>query len=326
MKRKFRKSLTIVTFVSGLVALMWFCPTWAAEQNDFPNQGMDYIIPFSPGGESDQAARMQVPFFQKVTGQSLTISYMKGGGGAVAWSQLNNFDPDGYTIMGVNLPHIIVKPMLGDVGFQTSDLGVFYIFQYTPNAIVVRKDSRFKTLKDLIDYAKANPGRVTFSGTGLGTANSIANATFQEQAGVKTTYIPFSGTGTAFPAMLGGHVMAEWGYTTVAATHPDKTRLLAVAMDHRHPLFPDVPTFKELGIDMLGGTYRGMAAPKDTPKAIKQKLSDIFAKINHDPEFKEKMTQRGFVIVDVSLDEMSDFLAKKRKQYTSSLKQMDLLK
>jgi tripartite-type tricarboxylate transporter receptor subunit TctC len=312
--------------VVALAAWGMGLPVQAASAETFPSQPVQYIIPFGPGGESDVSARLQQPFFQKMFGQDLVISYKPGGGGAVGWSQLNSMPADGYTIMGVNLPHIIVKPMQRDVGFKTDDLGVFYMFHYTPDAIVVQKDSPFKSLKDLIDYAKENPGRVTFSGSGRGTANDLAHARFDRLAGIKTTYIPFKGTGASVTALLGGQVKAQWGYTTFGAQHPDNTRLLEVAMDKRHPLFPDVPTFTELGIDMVGGAYRGMAAPKATPEAIKQKLSDMFAKINADPEFQKKMIDQGFALVDIAYGQMAEFMAQKTKEYQEEAKQAVIIK
>ena len=102
---------------------------------------VSYIIPFGPGGESDITARHQQPFFKKLTGQDLVISYKPGGGGAVGWSQLNAMKGDGYTIMGINLPHIIIKPLQKDVGFRTGDITGVYMFHYTPDAIVVKQDS-----------------------------------------------------------------------------------------------------------------------------------------------------------------------------------------
>lgn len=326
MKRVYKRILTMALFALGALGLGLSAQVQAADAENFPSKPIQYIIPFGPGGESDVSARMQQPFFQKMFGQDLVISYKPGGGGAVGWSQLNSMPADGYTIMGVNLPHIIVKPMQRDVGFKTEDLGVFYFFHYTPDAIVVRKDSPFKTLKDLIDYAKENPGRVTFSGSGKGTANDLAHTRFDKLAGIKTTYIPFKGTGASVTALLGGQVKAEWGYTTVGAQHPDNTRVLAVAMDQRHPLMPDVPTFQELGFDMVGGAYRGMAVPKDTPEAIKQKLSDMFDKINHDPEFQKKMENQGFALVNIPYDKVDEFMAKKTQEYTQAAKEAGIIK
>ena len=127
--------------------------------DEYPSKGVNYVIPFGPGGESDITARHQQPFFKKLFGQDLIISYKPGGGGAVGWAQLNKMKGDGYNIMGINLPHIIIQPQQKDVGFKTEDIVGVYMFHYTPDAIVVTKDSEFKTLNDLVEYAAANPGQ-----------------------------------------------------------------------------------------------------------------------------------------------------------------------
>src|SRR3546814_12705559 len=103
-------------------------------------------------------------------------------------------------------------------------------------------------------------------------------------AGIETTYVPFKGTGAAVTALLGEQVSAEWGYTSVGASHRDQVRMLAVAMDERHPQLPDVPTFKELGIDMSSGAYRGVAAPKSTPEEPRKQISGMIYEINQDQE------------------------------------------
>src|SRR3546814_12165102 len=130
-------------------------------------------------------------------------------------------------------------------------------------AIVVHKDSDFQTLQDLVDYDKENPGKVTLSGSGKATANHIAQIRFDGMAGIQTTYVPFKGTGAAVTALLGEQVSAEWGYTSVGASHKDQVRMLAVAMDERHPQFPDVPTFKEPGYELSSGAYRGVARSEE---------------------------------------------------------------
>ncbi|GAB3672373.1 tripartite tricarboxylate transporter substrate binding protein [Salinisphaera aquimarina] len=298
----------------------------AASAGDYPSRPVHYIIPFGPGGESDITARLQQPIFQQITGQDMVVEYKPGGGGAVGWSQLNSSKGDGYTIMGSNLPHIIVKPLMGSVGFETDDLVNVFMFQYTPDAIVVNKDSEFKTLEDLIKYAKANPGRLTLSGSGTGTANHLANVRFNKLTDTKTTYIPFKGTGAAYAAMRGGQVKAEWGYSTVAANHPDEVRLLAVSTDERLPLFPDVPTLKEKGIDMVGGAYRGVAVPKSTPEPVRQKLSDLIGEVNASDKFKQEMKDRGFVLLNVPYDKIDDFMAEKTKVYTDLATEAGLIK
>lgn len=298
----------------------------AGQADNFPSKPISYIIPFGPGGESDISARHQQPFFKEKFGQDLVISYKPGGGGAVGWSQLNSMGADGYTMMGINLPHIIIKPRQKDVGFKTDDIDGFYIFHYTPDAIVVTDDSNFKSLQDVIDYAKENPGKLTFSGSGKGTANHLAQVTFDKLADIKTTYVAFKGTGASVQALLGKQVSAQWGYTSVGAKHADKVRLLAVAMEERHPSFPDVPTFKELGYDIVSGAYRGIAVPKGTPDDIKKKLSDAIGEINADPGFRKKMEADGFALIDISVDKYADFIAEKTKGYVEAAEAAGILK
>ncbi len=292
----------------------------------FPEKPVNYVIPFGPGGESDITARHQQSFFKGKFGQDLVISYKPGGGGAVGWSQLNRMKGDGYNIMGINLPHIIVKPKQKNVGFKTEDISGVYMFHYTPDAIVVNNDSPFKSLQDLIDHAKKNPKKTIFSGSGKGTANHLAQVRFDKMADIKTTYVAFKGTGKAVAALLGSQVSAEWGYTSVGAKHSDKVRMLAVAMEKRHPKFPDVPTFKELGYNLVSGAYRGIAVPKSTPEAIRTKLSTMIQEINADPEFQKKMENDGMAMLNVDASEYDAFIKKMTGIYLDAAREGGIIK
>jgi tripartite-type tricarboxylate transporter receptor subunit TctC len=286
---------------------------------DFPPGAVDYVIPFGPGGESDITARLQQPYFKKLYGEDMVVSYKPGGGGAVGWSQLNTMPGDGSSVMGVNLPHIVVKPHQGNVGFETDDITNVYFFHYTPDALVVPADSEFQTLDDYVAWAKENPRQMTTSGSGKGTANHLAQVSFDEMAGIQTTYVAFQGTGASVTALLGDQVRAAWGYTTVGAAQGDAVRMLAVAMEERHPAFPDVPTFKELGYDMVSGAYRGVAVPSSASEETRQAVSDAIAAINADPEFRQKMLDGGFALVDVGYgEEMDAFMAEKAEGYLSA--------
>ena len=289
------------------------------------NGSVSYIIPFGPGGESDISARLQQPFFKEKFGQDLIVSYQPGGGGAVGWASLNGLNGDGQTIMGVNLPHIIIKPAQKEVGFTTEGLNTFHMFHYTPDAIVVAADSPYQSLQDLIDDARDNPGKVTLSGSGKASANHLAQIKFDKMAEIRTTYVPFKGTGAAVTALLGNQVKAEWGYTTVGAQQGEAVRLLAVAMEERHPLFPEVPTFKELGFDMVGGAYRGIALPNSASDETTQMWSDMISEINADPAFRQKMLDGGFAMLDIDKAKMADFMQKLTDEYLSDAREAGLI-
>jgi tripartite-type tricarboxylate transporter receptor subunit TctC len=287
---------------------------------------LSYIIPFPAGGESDITARIQEPVLKRISGRDIVVQYKAGAGGATAWASLNKLSADGTTIMGTNLPHIFLQPMQKDVGYKTQDIVNVYVFQQTPDAIVVPADSPFKTLKDLIDAARKSPGAITIAGSGTNSGPHLSATTFEKLAGVKLTYIPFSGTATSVAAMLGKQVNASMTFTTAAIKQGDKVRMLAVALESRLPSHPDVPTFKELGIDMTSGVYRGVAVPKATPEAERKKLSALFAKVNADPEYRKKMAEGGFVVLDVPYEKMDAFMAAKGREYEQAARAVGLLK
>ncbi len=291
----------------------------------YPDKPIGYIIPFSPGGESDITARLQQPFFKKMFGQNLVISYKPGGGGALAWAGLNRLKGDGYTIMGVNLPHIVLQPAQENAGYKTDDIATVYWFHYTPDAIVVKAGSPFKTLADLIKYAKDHPGKLTFSGSGKDTANHLAQVRFDKMADIQTSYVPLKGTSASNTALLVGQVDAAWGYTTSATEIGAQARILAVATESRHPKFPDAPTFKELGFDLVSGAYRGIAVPKSTPARIQKELSDMIGKINADPEFQKQMQDAGFALIDIPVEKNAAFMKKKTEEFIAAAKQGGIL-
>ncbi len=157
---------------------------------------------------------------------------------------------------------------------------------------------------------------VTFSGSATQSANHVAQARLDKLAGITTTYVPFSGTTPALAAVSGNQVSAGWSYSTAAIQAGDQVRVLAVATDERVPSLPDVPTFKELGYDLTGGAYRGIAVPSSTPEEVRQQISDLFARINTDPELVAKMEAGGFVPIDVPYGEMSAFMDERKAEYT----------
>ena len=308
--------------ILGLVALVFGQVVAAA---GFPEKPITYMICFDPGGESDITARLQQKYLEEVLKAKVVITYKVGGGGAVGWSELIRSKPDGYTIAGDNLPHTILQPMQrGDAGYTTEQLKRVYCFESTPCALVVKKDSPFKTLDDFIAFAKKNPGAVTLGGSGSWTANHLGTIELEKAAGVKLTYIPFTGSGSATPALLGGHVTGLMTYTTMAAQQLDKFRILAVAAPKRSAVFPDAPTFQELGYDIVEGAYRGVSVPPNTPENIVKIIADAFEKVNKNPEFAKKMAELAFDLEFMGPAEYTKFIQTRKAYYTDLLKDMDI--
>ena len=306
----------------GAVAASMALPARAA----YPEKPVRYIIAFAPGGESDIAARFQQGVWRRKFSQELVIESKAGAGGALAWSQLNQFPGDGYTLMGTNLPHIVLQPLEGNVQYKTDDITNVNFFNYTPDGIVVRNESPFKTYRDFIAAAKADPGKLNLAGSGTNSANHAAHERLNSAAGIKTTYVAFKGTGDLISSLLGGHVDGAMSYSSLALAQKGKVRLLAIATPERLGYFADTPTFRELGIDWVDGAYRGIGMPKSTPEDLRRHVSDIFSEIGRDAEFRKQMTEQGLEIVDIGYDKMAAFMEERKKAYLSSARLLGLIK
>ena len=290
-----------------------------------PEKNLMYWQPFPPGGESDISARhQQMVLKKKCPAIDTVVQYKAGGGGAVLWSSVNTLPADGVTVYGVNLPHLVLQPMEGQVQYKTDDVTPVYWYHYTPDALVVPDASPFKTFADFLKAAQAAPDKFNLGGSALNSANHAAHERMNAAFKIKTTYVPYKGTGDLANAVLGAQIDGAMTYTAFAINNKTRVRALAVAMNQRHPLLPDVPTFKELGVDWVDGAYRGIGVPKATSADAKKRLSDLFASLNADPEMKELAFKSGFELVNVGLDGMDAFMKERAKVYTEVGRKMGL--
>ena len=307
-------------FIVSFLAVVMFVPGIAIAE--YPDKPITYTIPFNPGGESDITARLQEPILEKDLGVTVNVTHKPGGGGAVAWSEFQRTaKPDGYSIIGCNIPHIIGQPLLRkDAGYKTDGFKVIMWFHFTPNVLVVSKDSPYKTLDDFIAYAKKNPKAATVGGSGTYSANHLETLRLQKAAGVELTYVPHTGTGPIIPALMGGHLMAAMSYSMVSVNYKDKFRTLAVASEERVPAMPDVPTFKELGYDIVGGAFRGVAAPLGTPQPVVDRLAEAYTNANK--IIAKKQVDMGFVMTYATGDDAQKLVEKMREAYSGVLNEI----
>jgi tripartite-type tricarboxylate transporter receptor subunit TctC len=300
-------------------------PLGFAQSVQCPEKNVNYWQAFPPGGESDLSARhQQVVLRKKCPNIDTIIQYKAGAGGALMWSQMNQLPGDGLNVVGINLPHIVFQPIQGDVQYKTADVVPVFWFHYTPDTLVVPAQSPIKNFQDFLRAAKADPGKLSLGGSGQYSANHAAHERLDAAFGIKTLYVPFKGTGDMATSVMGAQVDGAMTYTTFAITNKERIRPLAVAMEKRHPLMPDVPTFKELGVDWVDGAYRGIGVPKSTPPEARKKLSDLWRALNTDTEMKDLAARNGFELVNVGLEEMDSFMKEKSKLYTEGAARMGL--
>ena len=313
--------------MNKLLAALCLAAASSALAQTCPDKNVLYWQAFPAGGESDISARHQQLVLKKHCPRIETIiQYKPGAGGGLMWSQMNALPGDGLNIVGVNLPHIVLQPLEGQVQYKTADVTPVFWFHYTPDALVVRAESPFKTFQDFVKAAKANPGKYSLGGSGLNSANHAAHERMNARFGVKTIYVPYKGTGDMTTSVLGGHVDGAMSYTAFAINNKGKVRALAVAMEKRHPLLPETPTFRELGVDWVDGAYRGVGVPKSTPAEVRTRVSALWASLNADSEMKALAAKSGFELVNVGVDRMDAFMKEKTALYMESAKLLGLVK
>lgn len=287
---------------------------------------IQYIIPFPAAGESDIVARLQADISAKKFNQSMVVVNRAGAGGASVWSQMNTYPNDGSNIIGVNIPHVILQPLQEGIQYKTADINAIYYYHFTPDALMVSADSPYKTYQEFITAAKDNPGKLTLAGSAQFSANHMATERLNKLAGVKVEYVPFKGTGDLISSLIGMHVSGAMGYLPLAIQQKGRVRTLAIATERRHPTLPDVPTFKELGLNWVDGAYRGVAMPKSTPLATQEKMSDFIGKLNADVDAKKRLEEMGFVLVDIPLKQIPAFMKEKTPLAMEDAKNAGMLK
>ncbi|NDA94387.1 MAG: tripartite tricarboxylate transporter substrate binding protein, partial [Betaproteobacteria bacterium] len=290
-----------------------------------PAANLKYWQAFPPGGESDLSARHQQTVLKRRCPAIETIvQYKAGAGGALMWSTMNSLAGDGLTVVGINLPHTVLQPMEGSVQYKTEDITPVFWFHYTPDALIVPEQSPIKSFADFVKTARGNPGKLSLGGSGLNSANHAAHERLNRDFALKTTYVPFKGTGDMATSVIGAHIDGVMSYTAFAVNNRGKVRALAVAMEKRHPLLPDVPTFKELGVDWVDGAFRGIGVPKSTPIEARRRLGELWASLNAEPEMKELAAKSGFELVNIGPEQMDAFMRERIRTYSEVAKQMGL--
>jgi len=262
---------------------------------DYPSKPITMIVPFPPGGVADLTARPLAPAMEKVLGHPVLIVNRSGAGGQVGMTAVAKSEPDGYTIL-LGLSSISIFPVSDRINgktpaYEMDDFAPIALISADPTVLVVHADSPYKTIKDFLQAAKANPGKINYSSSGVYGTLHVAMEILSNAAGIQLFHVPYQGAGPAVQALLGGQVEALASGPAAAARQMQagKMRALASWGRSRHPALPDVPTFKELGYDAEFYIWAGVFAPAATPGPVQQKLRDAARQAVASAEFKATM-------------------------------------
>jgi tripartite-type tricarboxylate transporter receptor subunit TctC len=314
---------SIGLFLLGALVLL---PVLSLAAADFPKGPITYIIPFNAGGQSDVEARMQQPYLEKILGVPIVVNYMPGAGGALAWTKFAQTKPDGYTVCGINIPHIILQPLAQkDAAFKTEDLKPLCLFESTPIGLALKKESKINTLKEFIDYAKANPGKITVGMSGKLSGHHMTSLQFEKMTGTKLTQVTFTGAAPQVTALLGGHVEAIWGNSSDLVSYKDQIKLLAIGTEKRMEVLPNVSTFQEQGMKFYPRIDRGVAVPKNTPADITARLEKAFLEAVNAHDYQSKIINAGFVSLKLGSEESLKYIAEETVVFKNLLAEHNLL-
>jgi tripartite-type tricarboxylate transporter receptor subunit TctC len=288
------KNLIKILF-SLFVGAFFASTLWAA----YPNKPVGLVVAYGPGGATDFQARIVTlgAGNKDFLGQPIVIFNRPGAGGKTGWNYFaSKAKKDGYDLAAYNVPHFIAQSIVFDTKYNINNLEPIANWGADPAVLIVNKNSQFQTVKDLINYAKKNPNKVTVSGAGLYVGHHIAYLQLARAANVKLKYVPHSGGVAALKSVLGGQVMAGFNNLSDSFRSQNELKILAVADLQRNEEFlPDVPTFKEEGVDIDDSSvnFRGIMVRKGTDKEALAKLTKAVPEMFNFPRALQKMKAGG---------------------------------
>lgn len=273
-------SIFISVFVIG---------SWSIASAAYPERAIEIIVPFGVGGGSDVAARAVAEGLKPLLKVPLVITNMPGGAATKGMLHVAQQPADGYTVLAVTTSHLIdaVKPKTR--AHILRDFDPIMRIQWDTTAVFISAESKFKTIKDLVEYGKQNPRFLKFAGTSPGAWSEIQTVAFFKKVGVEVTFVPFESGAEIKAAIIGGHIhgACEELAETLSFVQAGKIKALAVIMEKRHPALPDVPCTSELGVDYTHGLMRAWAVKKGTPPDRIKYLHDVIKKALDTPVYKK---------------------------------------
>lgn len=293
----------------------------------FPEKPIELMVIFSAGGPTDTEMRILAKYAEKELGQNIVIVNVPGAGGIVGWNTVPSKPKDGYFLTCINLPHILTYPMVQKTRFDYKSFDPIVMCSADPTVWAVRADSPYKTLQDVLQDAKANPGKVTVGTAGLYLAHHLAVLQVEKEKGVKFTTVPFQGSAQSIAALLGGQIKLLSDTLSDMLRQGDKVRVLAVGAEQRVSLAPDMPTFKELGVEsFIPSSDRGVAAPAGTDPEAMKVLIPAFQKAAHLPAYQEEMKKAGYVLNVMTPEQAEKAFVTQSETFRALLKDLGKLK
>jgi len=294
MNMRLIKAIALLTAITSAL----INPLTSSAQSNYPNKPINFIVPYGAGGGADSRSRQIAQKMSVILGQPIIVDNKPGGGGNIGTEFISRAAPDGYTIgMGNFAPMAVNKTLFGNLRYDPErDITPITLIEKGPLVLVVNPNSPYKTVKDIVDAAKAKPGELTFSSGGIGGSHQLSAELFKQSAGIDMIHVPYKSGSAGLTDLMAGNVtmMFDQMYSAMPSIKAEKLRPIAITSKKRSPLLPNVPSFAEAGypkVEVLN--WQGVIAPKGTPKAIIDKLNAAANEALKDPQLRELMLSQG---------------------------------
>jgi len=313
----------ILPAIFALACAAVFAGTASAQQ--FPDRPVKMIVPWAAGGDTDNIFRPFAVELQKHLGQPVVIANVGGASGTVGAREAKAAAPDGYTLYAVHdYIHLVHYAGITDVKY--TDFDPICLVSATPSVLTASAKTPWKSWKELAEDAKKRPGQISVGAT-LGSTSHIFPALIEKASGLKFKYVSYDGLAPRMNALLGGHIdLTDSNLTQKGKVEAGLLRFLAIASEKRNPDMPDVPTLKELGMNIVFEVLRGVVAPKGTPAPARAKLGDACAKATKEPTFAQAMKLQGTNVAYLDAAAYAKFLDKIDGENKTIMTELGLIK
>jgi tripartite-type tricarboxylate transporter receptor subunit TctC len=314
---------------AALALLTVFFTRDSAVAETYPVRPIKLVAAFAPGGPADVMARLIAAGISPILGQNVFVENRPGAGGTLGAREVAESTPDGYTLLLANTANIVISPLLiKDVGYDPAKaLAPVANLGTTPNILIANNGLGLKSVQEVIDYARKNPGKLNFSSAGIGTPLHLIGEMFKQRLGLDLVHVPYKSGGQATQAVMTGEVQFSFdsAQPAIPAIENGSVQGLAVTSDKRIPQLPNLPTMIEAGVpDFVSVSFTGIAAPAGTPSDIVQKLNAAINQALQSDQVKPVLNRLAVEAQMGSADEFAAFLNKEREQWSAVVKRADI--
>jgi tripartite-type tricarboxylate transporter receptor subunit TctC len=319
---------TAFSITACLLAFLSGTSSHAEDAADYPSQNIKIIVPFPAGGTADTLPRIVAERLRQKWGQAVVIENRSGAGGNIGADAVASSEPTGYTLLASPPgPIAINENLYKKLSFRPTDLLPITVLGTAPNVLDVRPDFPANTVKELIGYARANPGKVTFASQGNGSTSHLTAILFEKLTGTKMVHVPYRGTSPALQDIMGNTVDLFFDNlgSSMSLHLGGKLRILGVCGEDRVTSLPDVPTVREAGVpDFTSVTWFALMAPKGTPGSIVAKLNAAVTEILREPDIRARFEKLGVQPAPMDIAATAKFIEEERVRWSDIIKSADV--